>query len=53
MFNANTLKNAERHLQKCHFLDEGGDIWRIRREGDGVQASGIVDGSYERVIPFR
>jgi hypothetical protein len=52
-FNSNTLKNAERHVQKCHFLDEGGDIWRIRREEDGVQASGVVDGSYERVIPFR
>ncbi len=52
-FNSNTLKNAERHLQKCHFLDKGGDIWRIRCEGDGVQASGIVDGRYERVIPFR
>jgi hypothetical protein len=52
-FNSNTLKNAERYLQKCHFLDEGGDIWRICCEGDGVQASGVVDGGYERVIPFR
>jgi hypothetical protein len=34
-------------------LDEGGDIWRVRREGAGIQASGIVDGTYERIIPFR
>jgi hypothetical protein len=34
-------------------LDEGGDTWRVRRGGNGIQASGIVDGSYERVIPFR
>jgi hypothetical protein len=34
-------------------LDKGGDIWRFRREGSGIQASGIVDGSHERIIPFR
>jgi len=33
-------------------LDEGGDIWRAR-PGVGAQPSGPVDGSYERVIPFR
>ena len=53
MFNANTLKNAETHLRKCHYLDEGGDIWRIRHEESGIQASGVVDGGYERIIPFR
>ncbi len=53
MFVANTLKNVETHLRKCHYLDEGGDIWRIRYVGSGIQASGIVDGSYERIIPFR
>ena len=43
MFNANTLKNAETHLRKCHYLDEGGDIWRIRHEESGIQASGVVE----------
>jgi hypothetical protein len=50
-FNANTLNNAEKHLRKAHYLDEGGDMWRIR--GDQAQASGPVDGGYEKVIPFR
>jgi hypothetical protein len=53
MFNSNTLKNAENHLSKCHVLDEGGDIWRARYNGTGIQASGVIDGGYERVIPFR
>ena len=53
MFVTNTLKNAEIHLWKCHYLDEGGDIWRVRPDGSGIQASGIVDRSYEHIIPFR
>ena len=53
MFVANTLKNAEIHLRKCHYLDEGGDIWRVRHEGNGIQVSGIIDRGYERIIPFR
>ena len=53
MFNSNTLKNAENHMLKTHLLDEGGDIWRVRHQMDGVQASGIIQGNYERVIPFR
>jgi hypothetical protein len=41
-------------LKDDHYLDEGGDIWRVRSTAAGViQASGIIDGSYERVIPFR
>jgi hypothetical protein len=39
-------------MRDVHFLDEGGDIWRVRVEPP-AQPSGIVDGSYERVIPFR
>ncbi len=34
-------------------LEEGGDIWRIRASNLAAQASGPVDGGYERVIPFR
>ena len=36
MFNSNTLKNAENHILKTHLLDEGGDIWRVRYQMDGV-----------------
>jgi hypothetical protein len=53
LFNANTLKNAKRHLLEIHFLDAGGDIWRLRSDSILVQPSGIVAGSYERVISFR
>jgi len=52
-FNTNTLKNAENHLRDTHFLDEGGDIWRVPAKDQPAQASGIVEGSYEKVIPFR
>lgn len=51
-FNSNTFKNAESHLRDAHFLDEGGDVWRMRAEAL-PQASGIINGAYERVIPFR
>jgi hypothetical protein len=34
-------------------LDEGGDIWRVRPALEAAQASGIIDGSYEHVMPFR
>ncbi len=50
-FNSNTLKNAETHLRDIHFLDEGGDIWRVCAD-DLPQASGVVNGVYERVILF-
>jgi hypothetical protein len=53
MFNTNTLKNTEIHLRKYHYLDEGGDIWRIRHEGSGIQASSIINRDYEYIIPFR
>lgn len=52
-FNANTLSNAESHLAKIHFLDIGGDIWRLKRQEIRAQASGPVNGGYGRVIPFR
>ena len=52
-FNANTLSNAEAHLKNIHFLDEGGDMWRMRHTDTRAQASGPVNGGYERVIPFR
>ena len=51
-FNANSPKNAEKHLRERHYLDEGGDTWRIKGL-QAPQASGIVDGGYEQVIPFR
>jgi hypothetical protein len=34
-------------------LDKGGDIWRVRKNNTGAQASGPVKGDYSRVIPFR
>ena len=40
-------------MLNTHFLDEGGDIWRLKSEETRPQASGIVNDSYERVIPFR
>jgi hAT family C-terminal dimerisation region len=52
-FHANTLNNVEKHLEEVHILDQGGDIWRKRRELASTQASGPVDGSYERIIPFQ
>ena len=29
LFNTNTLRNVEKHLLEIHFLDMGGDIWRL------------------------
>jgi hypothetical protein len=52
-YNSNSLKNAENHLLTHHFLDHQGDIWRAQHGNDGPQASGPVDGGYERTIPFR
>jgi hypothetical protein len=52
-FNSNTLGNAEDYLRDKHFLDKGGDIWRIRPRFTAAQASGLVNGNYKRVIPFR
>lgn len=53
-FNANTLSNAERHMQEVHMLDAGGDIWRLKStEQARAQPSGVVGGSYSEVIPFR
>ena len=53
-FNANTLSNAERHIQDTHMLDARGDTWRIiSTELIRAQASGVVNGSYSEVIPFR
>lgn len=51
-FVATSLKNAERHLRDRHYLEEAGDVWRKKAE-PRPQASGIVDGGYEQVIPFR
>jgi hypothetical protein len=51
-YNSNSLKNAEKHLRDIHFLDEGGDTWRVK-PGGAAQASGPIHGGYERVIPFR
>jgi len=31
----------------------GGDTWRLHSDSTPPQASGIVEGTYERVIPFR
>lgn len=47
------LKNAENHLRDIYRLDERGDIWRVQPVNTLVQASGTIDGSYEKVIPFR
>lgn len=52
-FNANTLNNALTHLLDIHSLDAGGDIWRIKNDKPMAQPSGIVDGDYDRIIPFR
>jgi hypothetical protein len=40
-------------MRDHHYLDRGGDTWRIRRDKVGVQASGPVNGAYDRIIPFR
>jgi hypothetical protein len=40
-------------MRDVHFLDEGGDTWRVRPGNLPAQASGPVNGGYERVIPFR
>jgi hypothetical protein len=53
IFNANTLRNVEKHLLEVHYLDMGGDIWRVQPDSMPAQASGIVNGAYERVILFR
>jgi hypothetical protein len=48
-FNANTLKNTVDHLRDIHFLEEQGDIWRIRvalSTTGPAQPSGQVDRSY-------
>lgn len=51
---ANTLKNAEKHLRTEHYLDEGGDIWRQKTNTEQLpQPSGPVNGGYEKVLPFR
>jgi hypothetical protein len=52
-FAANSLKNAEKHLQNVHQLDQGGDIWRKRSARTAPQVSSFTEGSYERIIPFR
>jgi hypothetical protein len=52
IYNANSLKNAESHLRDTHFLDKGGDTWRVTRDSR-PQASGPIDRRYKRVIPFR
>ena len=53
IYKADTLKNAEKHLLTVHKLDSNGDIWRVRISDDLAQASGTVDGGYEKIIPFR
>ena len=40
-------------MEEVHILDQGGDIWRKRREPASKQVSGPVDGSYEQVILFQ
>jgi hypothetical protein len=45
--------NAEIHIREVHQLDEGGDTWRIKKEIDSIQASGPVDGNYDRILPFQ
>jgi hypothetical protein len=52
-FDAYTLRNVEKHLYKTHQLEEKGDIWRVLSVIGPAQASGVVDGSYKRIIPFR
>lgn len=52
-YDATSLKNAKRHLLKTHYLDEHGDTWRIQGIEKRAQPSGVVDGGYEKVIPFR
>ena len=52
-YDASTLKNAENHLRDIHMLEEQGDIWRAKPVAETVQASGVVDGTYDKVIPFR
>lgn len=46
-YNSNTLKNAENHIRTVHYLDQGGDIWRVKPGNEGVQASGPVDRGYD------
>ena len=53
VFNSNSLKNAEKHLLQVHYLNEGGDIWRMEATRQPAQASGIVNGDPNRQIPFR
>jgi hypothetical protein len=52
-FAGNTLNNVEKHLKEVHMLDEGGDTWRKQRIDTFAQASGPVDGSYDRIILFQ
>jgi|SRR6266487_4126486 len=52
-YDASTLKNAENHLRDIHMLEEQGDIWRAKPVAETVQASRVVDRTYDEVIPFR
>ena len=38
-------------MQDIHFLDKGGDTWRVKPSG-AAQALGPIYGGYKRVIPF-
>jgi hypothetical protein len=53
MYHDSTLSNAAKHLREVHYLEQEGDIWRLKAEKEGAQASGVVDGGYEQAIPFR
>jgi len=53
VFNSNSLKNAEKHLLVVHYLNPGGDIWRMEATTRPAQPSGYVGSDPNRVIPFR
>ena len=54
VFNSNSLKNAEKHLYKIHKLEKDDDIWRLPSNAlVPAQASGLINGSHEYIIPFR
>jgi hypothetical protein len=40
-------------MREVHFLDEGGDTWRVQSQRVGGQTSGPIDGSYDRIMLFR
>ena len=45
---SNSLKNAKKHLLQVHYLNEGGNIWRMEAIRQPAQASGIVNSNLSR-----